>query len=231
MKYLLLFTLAFVVACSGSDKIPEERSIADTLQDSIASHQKVKVDSMVVKHHLYKNLSYTYNYNLSFYTNYTNREEYDHHWIIEVFDKKSGLKTDSIYQGIGMFSSEFQNFDEVRSYVTGVNKNKESSDNYYGDLVIADLNFDNLEDIIITNDIGGNGGTSYVYYTQNDSGKFIRDAFLTDSMLYFPTRIYPEKRMLLTLVHAGACCVGEHKYKLNNKGEWHQISHKILGEH
>ena len=115
------------------------------------------------------------------------------------------------------------------SYSTKFNSNMKVVDNYYGDIVVADLNFDGKEDIAVTNDSGGNGGTFYSYFTQADSNTFILDEFLTDSMSYFPTKINDGKRMRVTYAHAGVCGLGETVYQLDQKAKrWKRKRHRLI---
>jgi len=119
----------------------------------------------------------------------------------------------------------------MTSFSTKFKANREIVDNYFGDIVVADLNFDGNDDITIINDSGGNGGSEYIYYTQTTFKKFVLEPFLTDSVVYFPTQIDKVKKQLTTYVHAGACCVGRHIYQYDKmKNSWHQIRHKIWGQ-
>lgn len=144
--------------------------------------------------------------------------------------KSSGFIMDSIVLfNVPNFRDVFKDCNSMKSFTTGFNSSMQIVDNYFGDMVIADLNFDTLDDIAIIDDTGGNGGSEYLYYTQTQDKKFKLDKFLTDSMTYFPQKIDNKKHSLTTFVHAGACCLGKHVYHLNADTTWHQISHKILG--
>lgn len=150
---------------------------------------------------------------------------------ITVLDKVTEAIVDSMkIQSNYLFGDLFEDCNNVLSYSTKFNIEKQIGDNYFGDIVVCDLNFDNKEDLAIICDSGGNGGPSYHYYLQGSNKTFYLDQFLTDSMNYFPTNINFESRTLVTYVHAGACCVGEHIYRLGKEtNKWKQTSHKILG--
>jgi len=94
--------------------------------------------------------------------------------------------------------------ESVKSLVTMKNMNKEAIDNYHGDLIIADLNFDSLEDFAIIKDSGGNSGAIYNFYIQDSVGNFYLDYFLTGKMQFFPSIIDSEKGTLTTLVTISA---------------------------
>jgi hypothetical protein len=65
----------------------------------------------------------------------------------------------------------------VRSYETGKNAHKAVVDNDYGDLVVADINFDGLADVVLKTDGGGNGGPYYTFYTSGPKGSVRHRSF------------------------------------------------------
>ena len=104
------------------------------------------------------------------------------------------------------------NCENVRSYSTNVNDTLIALDNDYGDLIIADFNFDNKDDFAIKRNSGGNGGPEYDYFLQSSNNNFIKNSYLSDSLVFFPSEISKEKKCLMTLVHAGVCHMGKHIY-------------------
>lgn len=151
---------------------------------------------------------------------------------VKIKDKKSKAILDTIAITLRYaYSDMYTNCDSMTSFATGFHATREMVDNWMGDMVVADFNFDNREDIAIINDAGGNGGPFYSFYLQTPDRKFIPDPFLTDSVNYFPATIDNHRKRLITFVHAGACCVGQHIYHLDAQtGKWKQTSHKILGQ-
>jgi hypothetical protein len=124
----------------------------------------------------------------------------------------------------------FEDCSKVRSYTTGYKADEDVIDGYYGDIVVADLNFDGRDDIAVINDCGGNGGPLYSYYLQNKRKQFVLDKFLTNEMIFFPYEIDIKRKRLTTMVHAGACCVSETVYQYTQAtGKWKKISERILG--
>jgi hypothetical protein len=121
----------------------------------------------------------------------------------------------------------FEDKDHVRSYATQFNKNKKVLDNDYGDIVVADFNFDNKDDLAIVNNTGNNAGSFYNFYLQESQAKFALNRFLTDSVLYFPNEI--KNKTLTTFVNAGACHMGKHIYVLDAlSGRWREKSHTLI---
>ncbi len=123
------------------------------------------------------------------------------------------------------FSTVFADCNQVRSYLTGKNKEADVSDNDFGDLVIADFNFDNKEDFAFIRNSGGNGGPEYFFYIQNNKGEFVKDAFLSDSMEFFPS-IDQKKKVLVTLVHANAREMCESTYRLDKNKHWYRAKRR-----
>jgi exopolysaccharide biosynthesis predicted pyruvyltransferase EpsI len=117
-----------------------------------------------------------------------------------------------------------------RSYTTGKNKNKDVLDNDFGDIVIADFNFDKRDDFAVKNDEGGNGGPSYRYYTQTADKRFILNNYLTYNMVYFPSAFYPVTKSLVTIVHANAMGVNHNTFRLDTvTNKWKFIRRKFVG--
>jgi hypothetical protein len=147
---------------------------------------------------------------------------------IEIFKKSTNKKRQTIVFGSELlFKGSFSDCNSVRSYSTGKNKNVRAVDNDFGDLVIADYNFDGIEDLAIKKVEGGNGGPEYFFYLQDKKGNFVLDKFLTDKVVYFPSEINSKKHSIITIVHANAYQMNETTYQLNN-GKWKQISQRFI---
>ena len=115
----------------------------------------------------------------------------------------------------------------VRSYSTGKNRNAVIIDTDFGDIVVADFNFDSREDIAIRSD-DENGGTYYRFYIQEKDKLFKLDSFLTDSMSIVPTYFNRTKKTLTTYQHAGVR-LGEQLYRLDiRKNKWSMIRHRFI---
>lgn len=150
---------------------------------------------------------------------------------VSIADKVSKAQVQKIVISTNyLFSEVFVDCNNVRSYTTGLNKNREDIDNDYGDLIVADFNFDSKEDFALKKDSGGNGGPVYNFYIQNEQGSFSLDTFLTRKMEFFPTHIKRSNKTLVTLVHANAYQLGEHTYRLDKNG-WKEIKHRFLTVH
>ena len=232
-KLVILFLTIVIVSCSMPKT--SDRSDSIIIQDSVMVDSAILdnlfiLDSVSTKEKFFKNLSYSHNFKLTFFEHYKDGEAETHYWEILIYDKKMNL-VDSILQPVYAFYSEWVDFtepDSYRSYITGINKNKQAIDNYYGLFIVADFNFDAKNDFAIINDMGGNGGTFNSYYIQHNDNKFVLDTFLTDSMMYFPSKIDVTNRQLTTYVHAGVCWMGEHVYELDKNNKWKEISHKTI---
>ena len=142
-------------------------------------------------------------------------------------DKLTGENFDSILLNLEyLLGRDYENCDSVVSYSTGLNANREILDNYAGDIVIADLNFDGKDDIAF---ICGNyidAGSRYAFFIQSDDRKFIKDDFLTDEMEYFPAKIDPLHKQLTTYGWRA-----KYTYQLDLlTNKWKQVSMKLYEE-
>jgi hypothetical protein len=121
--------------------------------------------------------------------------------------------------------SAFIHCNNVRSYITGVNGGMLVADWDYGDLIVADFNFDNREDFAIKNEDGGNGGPVYFYYVQNNDSTFVQDNFLTDSLNCFPDYFNKKNNTLTTICRANSVMVTQSTYQYNaTTNKWSMIS-------
>lgn len=124
--------------------------------------------------------------------------------------------------------SSFMN-NNVRSYITGENKDEEVYENDFGDIVVADFNFDKLEDFAVKREEGGNGGPLYNYYIQTLDTSFVLNKFLSDTMIWFPVYFNKSNRTLVTVVRADAFGNEETTYKLNTgTGNWAETQRRYI---
>lgn len=115
------------------------------------------------------------------------------------------------------FEGVFMSDSASRSYTTGYNKSVEVADYDFGDLVIADLNFDGKEDIAIKYDSGGNGGPVYNFYLQDNEGRFYKSNYLTDRVGSFPREIDTKHKTITTQIHANVRYEGRKTFRYNPK--------------
>jgi len=229
MKLPTLLYTAIILSCAACTNKTAEFSavhLKDTVTVAPVKDTVIVKDSTITKERLYDNLSYTHNYKLTYLEHYKGKEDPDtHYWTITVYDKNM-KPVDSIVQPVFMYFAGLIDFSTARSYLTGVNRDKQVADNYAGDFIVADFNFDNKNDFAIINDMGGNGGTFYSYYLQQDKDKYVEDRFLTDSVTYFPA-INKANRTLTTLVHAWSCGNSEDIYTLQG-AKWKHTGHRLI---
>jgi hypothetical protein len=151
---------------------------------------------------------------------------------ILIRDKLTKAYSDSIVLSSVYFAGElFANCDSLTSYSTKFNADREIIGNMFGDIVVADVNFDKKDDIAVIHDAGGNSEPLYRYFIQSGEKKFSVDNFLTDSVTYFPHVIDKAKGRLITYAQAGACCVGRNTYQFDKSTkEWRHTEHKLFGQ-
>lgn len=141
--------------------------------------------------------------------------------ILYIKDKKtSKVLSKIIYSSTFLLSDDFLNCDSLVSFTTKFNSKKEIIDSYIGDLVIDDLNFDGLDDILVVKESGGSSGPIYNFYIQSKGKKFVLDKYLTETVMYFP---YTDKKTKTITSYSvgGVCYIGERTFKYNmNTKKW-----------
>ncbi len=151
--------------------------------------------------------------------------------ILSTFDKATTKKIQEInIQVEDLNTKVFKNCKEVRSYSTGFNKDLLiGEENDYGDLIIADFNFDEKEDIAIKIDVGVSGGPSYIYYFQGENKHFDVSNYLNNTIRSFPVMINQKSKTLTTLVHANTYERCKTVYHYNSKAKkWKIISTRFV---
>ncbi|HEY8895732.1 MAG TPA: hypothetical protein VIM79_12995 [Niastella sp.] len=220
MRNIFILLCVIIIGCTSKPKQRAGAVVKATTYDSVSTHNSNHTD-----------LSNEFDVHVNFRRYFFKRTNREDSCIAELLlqDKHSKATLDTISITSRFYPDDaFINPANVRSWSTKTNTRKQAIDNYYGDIIIADLNFDNKDDVIVINDAGGNGGAFYSYYLQNNNKKFILNSYLTDSMTYFPSKINSSNKTLTTYVHAGVCGPGEHIYKFSVLNKYTQISHKII---
>ena len=147
--------------------------------------------------------------------------------IIKIFDKLKREKIQTI-QFESKFISKSKSFKECennKSYQA--NTYLKSNENDFGDLIVADFNFDGNEDIAIKREEGGNGGPNYNFYIQSKNQQFIIDTFLSNEMSYFPDYIDSEKKTLHIYVRVDSSTEEGITYFYEEKSKTWKIEKKV----
>lgn len=179
---------------------------------------------------LHKNLSKDFNFEIKLKKIKNPKEEIDSNSLkIIVSNKISNKKQEFSFGSAYLFAKTFIDCKAVRSYSAGINKNSKAIDNDFGDLIIADFNFDNREDFAVKNDSGGNGGPTYNFYIQDKNKNFELDEFLTTQMEFFPSKFIIKNKRLITYVHANAYQLSENIFEYNEQlKKWKYKSSKLI---
>ena len=125
-----------------------------------------------------------------------------------------------------LFEDAYKNCNDVRSYITKQNKNMEAPDNDYGDFIVADFNFDGKDDFAIKYDSGGNAGSIYVFYIQQDNMLFKKDIFLSNHVEFFPIDIDSKSKTVTTHAHADVYGYYESVFRFNTKTKKWKMSER-----
>jgi hypothetical protein len=148
--------------------------------------------------------------------------------LIEIYLKASGLLFQKIqFISTDLYSDDFKDCSNDRSLITGKNKNSDASDNDYGNIIVADFNFDGKEDFAIKNGQMGNLGVGYRFYIQTKKG-FVEDKYLTDNVSFFPWLLNPKRHLLITIVSpTPGTTIRIYKYNSISKA-WHQTGKRFV---
>jgi hypothetical protein len=130
---------------------------------------------------------------------------------IEIFRKADGRSVQKLFIRSKWVDS-FSECSAVRSYVTMKHAKDEGADNYWGDFIVADLNFDGREDLAIITQ-SSNPGSIYEFFTQSASGRFVKDPFLSEG--FFPYKIDRKNKTLTTSTNATTAGYTETVLKYN----------------
>jgi hypothetical protein len=132
---------------------------------------------------------------------------------IKIINKNNQKEWRSFSRPSEINTACFTNPDNARSYTTGVNLDKPIINNDYGDLIVADFNFDGLEDIAIKRYSSSKGIPKYRFYLQTKDQKFEADNFLTYQMSFFPVIDIASKTLTVNV------CEYIMKYRFGEKSQ------------
>lgn len=126
----------------------------------------------------------------------------------------------------GLYIDAFNNCNNVKSYSTKINSELPTGDeNDSGNLIVADFNFDGLEDLAIKSDVGGNGGPLYMFYLQAEDKKFYKSYYLSEIVEFFPIEINSTNKTITTFLHANAYKKNRRIFKYNQKSKKWKLIH------
>ncbi|MFN8368635.1 MAG: hypothetical protein U0Y96_15475 [Candidatus Kapaibacterium sp.] len=195
--YVYGFYAPELVSTNVSYWLKPEYSNSYSAMSSISVHKNTKADTTIVLS--FKNLSTIYNYKIidRFYFDEESPNRVKRSIVIS-------NKVDSVVQKIypklnitpwcynwenGKYLGLEPHQTISRSYTTGKNIKKQITDNYCGEIVVADLNFDGLEDFATPVDCGASNGSHYQFYIQNQQHEFVSNKYLTEEVMWFPEKI------------------------------------------
>lgn len=138
--------------------------------------------------------------------------------LIYLEDKKSSEHLDSF--SCYLIPRESISCDNNVSYSTNYNTSIEYEDGHCGDIIIADFNFDNLDDIAVADQYSARS-ILYSFYLQNENRKFLRNDYLSDVIRNFPVKISKGDSTLTTWALDTHCSSVETIYKyIDDENKW-----------
>jgi hypothetical protein len=223
LKICTVAFIVFMICCTGKKEkpLPEKEPAVS----SVKTKAKQGYDTIVTDAFYHGELSRSFDIKV-LVNRYRTIKPFHDSCVAKftILEKASKKVTDTFSIKSNFYFSILEDKNNVRSYTTKFNKNKQVLDGDYGDIVVADLNFDKKDDIAIVSDLGNYAGSFYNFYLQGDDKKFELNRFLTDSMIYFPDKI--KNNTLTTSVISGNCFLSRHVYAFDaGKKTWYQKSH------
>jgi hypothetical protein len=116
--------------------------------------------------------------------------------LIYLANKNNGEYLDSI--SCSLIPRENISCNNNVSFSTNYNTSIECEDGHCGDIIIADLNFDGLDDIAIADHYIASS-ILYSFYLQSKGRKFVKSDYLSDTIGYFPSDISKRDCTLTTV--------------------------------
>lgn len=140
---------------------------------------------------------------------------------------KSGGSVQTIQEELVTFGA-YSVYDtlDTRSYTTKVRIAKQIVDNWFGSFVVADFNFDGLDDFAVTRE-ETNTGPLYHFFIQQEDGTFELNETLTNQLGYFPSKMKRSNKTLTTHAFSGLSGDTSTSYKYNKRTkDWELIKSK-----
>ena len=229
MKFMFFIAgIIFLASCGGTD---QNSSLDPIKNDTAQASIQLIYETPYVKECFYSDLSTNFDFSVKIVRySYFNESNDSCNLLIQIIDKKSKEIKDSIFMTSFHFrKTSFNDCYMVPSFTTGIDTSGMSIYYEHGpDWLIADLNFDNLEDIAVMNNWGEGKGVRYNFYIQDEDHQFTLDTFLTNTVKYFPLKINIKERSLLTVVvdDYRECAFLHHLYKLDSETNMWKEAHR-----
>lgn len=130
---------------------------------------------------------------------------------------KSGILSAGTRLEGNINENSFKDCNNSRSYATLKDVNKATTNNDYGDLIVADFNFDGLDDVAVKRYDDPDAIPKYTFFVQlPDCRHFVVENFLTFEVAYFPSFIDNSTKMLTVTI-----CNSTMRYKYDSAfGKW-----------
>lgn len=229
MKFLYLWMLGLCFSCTEPPVSKTETSTTEAIEKK-SNARALDVVLPSVKY-VYDSLSFMYDYKVLINRDTTTFGREEPKVALKIYVRnKEEILIDSILTDSFFFErNDYTTEGEVRSYVTGFNVNRAIRDNFYGYLVIADFNFDNLEDFAVMREFQSNAGPLYEFYIQNEEKEFEVDTFLTNTVAYFPVKIDTQYNEIETSVRVwdGAVYYSVYEWRVKTK-KWIENSTVLI---
>jgi hypothetical protein len=135
---------------------------------------------------------------------------------LKVINKSTGFEEQTITVNTGrhaQFSKDcFRDCNDVRSDLTRVNTKANNTSADQDDLIVTDLNFDGIEDLMVKIDCSTTGKASYAFFTRNENGLYVEDRFLTREFKRYPNALNEKSKTVSMIENVNAWGKTENVY-------------------
>lgn len=228
-RWSLLFLL--VGSCSTKEQVKEklpvkQKAITTFEEQEVEPMKKVKKPSKrIYESYIFKKLSNSFDFRIRFNYEEDNFLRINVPWNIVIIKKSDSLSFQKIESQTNLQCSLF-GWDNVRSYETHLNINREIIDENAGYLIVGDFNFDSLSDFCILNNVPVSGTPSYNFFLQKSDSVFVFNKTFTDEIRFAPQKLNPKSRTFDVNSHSGCCFLDFKTFRIDKNGRIKLIRHK-----
>ncbi|MEZ5046847.1 MAG: hypothetical protein R2831_07620 [Chitinophagaceae bacterium] len=203
MKNYFILIILFAYSCTMSPKNKFQ---------NLASNEKLSYTNF-----LHPQLSNQFNIKVHVEKN----QEHIQNMSLGIYDKKSNALLDSfIINTDNTYRNDLFYFQNTQSFCTNYNVNKENREYNTGDIIVADFNFDNKDDIAVRQFRSTDSNVNYHFYIQQNDHTFCYNSFLSESMSLFPSKIDKQTKTLTTEYKTNQKKTTQKNYRHSSANGW-----------
>lgn len=220
-----------LTSCSTKEQpkrqIPERQKVITTFEEQAIKPKETvnKPSRHIYESYIFRKLSNSFDFRIRFNYVEDNFLRINVPWNITIIKKSDSLSFQKIESQTYLQCSLF-GWDNVRSYETKLNINREIIDENVGYLIVGDFNFDSLSDFCILNNVPVSGTPSYNFFLQRSDSLFVFNKTFTDEISFALQKLNPKSRTFEVNSHSGCCFFDFKTFRIDKNGRIKLIRHK-----